>query len=148
MLVIVLDPRSSSIEIATAGHPSPLVERGGGNGKFVSLEMEPQLVLGVDANETYKTEGFILEPGASIMLYTDGVVEAEAGNGEQYGLQRLCAALSSVKGQPESDPQSRIQAVLEDVKRFCAEKELADDVTLVAVRTMAAAVQVSAEIGA
>jgi phosphoserine phosphatase RsbU/P len=145
MLIIILDPRSSSIEIATAGHPAPLVER---NGKFVSLEMEPQLVLGVDPNEMYKTQGFILEPGASILLYTDGVVEAEASNGEQYGLDRLCAALSGMKNGVECDPQARIHGVLEDVKRFCAEKDLADDVTLVAVRTTAATVQLSAEIGA
>ena len=142
MLVMVLDPRSSSIEIATAGHPSPLVER---QGKFESLQMEPQLVLGVDPAETYKTEGFILEPGASIMLYTDGVVEAEGSGGEQYGLERLCAALSD--GRMEKEPQRRIEAVLEDVKRFCAEKDLADDVTLVAVRTMAAAVGITAGIG-
>ncbi len=142
MLVLVLDPRSSSIEIATAGHPSPLVER---QGKFESLEMEPQLVLGVDPAETYKTEGFILEPGASIMLYTDGVVEAEASSGEQYGLERLCAALSAER--TDKEPQRRIEAVLEDVKRFCAEKDLADDVTLVAVRTMAAAVGITAGIG-
>ena len=101
MLVMVLDPRSSSIEIATAGHPAPLVER---QGKFESLEMEPQLVLGVDPTETYKTEGFILEPGASIMLYTDGVVEAEASSGEQYGLERLCAALSTDRA--EKEPQA------------------------------------------
>ncbi|MGN6367788.1 MAG: PP2C family protein-serine/threonine phosphatase [Phycisphaerae bacterium] len=144
MLVMVLDPRSSSIEIATAGHPAPLVER---HGKFESLEMEPQLVLGVDPTETYKTEGFILEPGASIMLYTDGVVEAEADGGEQYGLDRLCAALAAVKNGGEKASEMRIQAVLQDVKRFCANKDLADDVTLVAVRTTAAAVGISAGIG-
>jgi phosphoserine phosphatase RsbU/P len=144
MLVMVLDPRSSSIEIATAGHPAPLVER---HGKFAPLEMEPQLVLGVDPAETYKTEGFILEPGSSIMLYTDGVVEAEATSGEQYGLERLCRALASVKNSSENDSEARIQAVLEDVKRFCAAKDLADDVTMVAVRTTAAAVGISAGIG-
>jgi serine phosphatase RsbU (regulator of sigma subunit) len=142
MLVIVLDPRTSSIEVATAGHPAPLVER---DGKFVSLEMEPQLVLGVDPQEQYKTQGFILEPGASVMLYTDGVVEAEGKSGEQYGVERLIAELNAV--QASADPQARIHAVLEDVKRFCANKDLLDDVTLVAVRTAAATVEVSAEIG-
>jgi serine phosphatase RsbU (regulator of sigma subunit) len=144
MLVIVLDPETNSIEIATAGHPSPLVERAG---KFESLAMEPHLVLGVDATERYTTQGFILEPGASVMLYTDGVVEAVSESGEQYGVQRLMQSLSG--GQPEGgeakqDPQSRIAAVLEDVKAFCRGRELLDDVTMVAVRTTAAAVEMTA----
>jgi serine phosphatase RsbU (regulator of sigma subunit) len=146
MLVIVLDPETSSIEIATAGHPSPLVER---DGKFESLKMEPHLVLGVDATERYTTQGFILEPGASVMLYTDGVVEAVAESGEQYGVERLMRSLSGGEGEggvaAALDPQSRIAAVLEDVKRFCRGRELLDDVTMVAVRTTAAAVEMSAQ---
>ncbi len=142
MLVIVLDPESSSIEIATAGHPAPLVER---DGEFVPLVMEPHLVLGVDPTEEYATEGFILEAGASVMLYTDGVVEAQAEDGEQYGVKRLVEVLRKVSGEGEGgrEPQRRIAGVLEDVKRFCGKRELLDDVTIVAVRTVAAAVEVS-----
>jgi sigma-B regulation protein RsbU (phosphoserine phosphatase) len=141
MLVIVLDPETHSIEIATAGHPAPLVERGG---KFESLTMEPHLVLGVDATEHYTTQGFILEPGASVMLYTDGVVEAVSETGEQYGVERLMRSLSGGEGEAKLDPQSRITAVLNDVKRFCHGRELLDDVTMVAVRTTAAVVEMSA----
>jgi len=72
-------------------------------------------------------------------------VEAEGASGEQYGVERLIAELNAA--QAAADPQARIHAVLEDVKRFCANKDLLDDVTLVAVRTAAATVEVSAEIG-
>jgi sigma-B regulation protein RsbU (phosphoserine phosphatase) len=131
MVVMVMDPASNSIEIAMAGHPAPIVERDGG---FRPLLMEPQLVLGVDPQEHYKTEGFVLEPGCSVMLYTDGVVEAESVGGEQYGVAKMIAAL---KAQAGRDSEGRIAAVLEDVKRFCGGQELLDDVTLVAIRTAA-----------
>ncbi len=134
MLVIVLDPASSSIEIATAGHPSPLVQR---NGKFESLAMTPQLVLGVDPAEHYKSEGFILDPGASIVLYTDGVIEAVSETGEQYGVNRLIDLLNHTTPATAAapDPHTRITTILDDVKRFCHNRDLLDDITMVALRT-------------
>jgi sigma-B regulation protein RsbU (phosphoserine phosphatase) len=138
MTVMVLDPASNSIEMAIAGHPPPIVERDGG---FRPLTIEPQLVLGVDPHEQYKTEGFVLEAGCSMLLYTDGVVEAESSSGEQYGVARMIEALKKQAetganlGSEAGDPKNRINAVLEDVKRFCGGEELLDDVTMVAVRT-------------
>ncbi len=131
MLVMVFDSASSSIEIATAGHPSPLVER---NGKFESLAMAPQLVLGVDPSEHYQSEGFILEPGASVLFYTDGVIEAVSESGEQFGIKRLIDSLATTHA-AASTPQSKIDAVLEDVKHFCHNRPLLDDITMVALRT-------------
>jgi serine phosphatase RsbU (regulator of sigma subunit) len=138
MVVMVMDPASNSVEMAIAGHPAPIVERDGG---FRPLLMEPQLVLGVDPHEHYKTEGFVLEPGCAVMLYTDGVVEAESVGGEQYGVKNMIAALKRDGGR---DPEGRIAAVLEDVKRFCGGQELLDDVTMVAIRTAAAPAPVQA----
>jgi sigma-B regulation protein RsbU (phosphoserine phosphatase) len=131
IVVLVLDPSSNSVEMALAGHPAPLVER---DGKFGPLPMEPQLVLGVEPQEQYRTEGFLLEPGCSVLLYTDGVVEAVSAEGQQYGVEKLVAAVT-VQGETAPHPERRIQMVLEDVKGFCGNQELLDDVTLVAVRT-------------
>jgi serine phosphatase RsbU (regulator of sigma subunit) len=132
MLVMVLDPVDNTLEIATAGHPGPLIDRGG---KFGTVELEPQLVLGVDPDEQYRSESFILEPGASVLLYTDGVVEAEAPSGEQFGVERLLEAFQTPAEGDTADPAARIRSVLHAVERFRGQRELLDDVTLVALRT-------------
>jgi serine phosphatase RsbU (regulator of sigma subunit) len=145
MLVVVLDPAANTVEIATAGHPLPLVRTERDGGLFKELSLEPQLVLGVDPDETYTTQGFVLEPGASVLLYTDGVVEAEANSGEQYGVNRLRDLLNrNLTGTGDASAPERIRLILEDVKRFCGTRELMDDVTLVALRTTPSAVVAAA----
>ena len=78
MIILVLDRESGTMAVATAGHPAPLVAR---EGRFEPLAMEPQLVLGVDPDERYQTRRFQMEPGGSLLLYTDGVVETEQAGG-------------------------------------------------------------------
>ncbi|HVS70755.1 MAG TPA: PP2C family protein-serine/threonine phosphatase, partial [Phycisphaerae bacterium] len=133
MIVVVLEPGSGAVEVATAGHPAPLLQRGG---EFSVMEVVPSLVLGVDAAETYKTHGFVAEPGATMILYTDGVVEAECEDGEQYGVERLVEAVNrgAAKTGGTGRPDQRIKTIVEDVRKFCGAKDLLDDLTVVAVR--------------
>ncbi len=156
MLLMVLDTQNNTVQIASAGHPTPLIETGAtlgdGLGRFKSVEIEPQLVLGVNPEEDYHAQTISLEAGASVVLYTDGVVEAERADGRQYGVANLIELLErqnrSEKGAGGSvggpEPAQRTRAILEDVKKFCAGQELHDDLTLVALRTSA----VVAEVGA
>ena len=53
MQVLVIDARTGNVEIATAGHPPPLI---GDGESFRALKVEPQLVLGVDPATQYPTE--------------------------------------------------------------------------------------------
>ena len=136
MLVVILDTKTGQVEIGSAGHPMPLVERVvGGEKKFESVEMESQLVLGVNPEEEYQAHTLAAEPGASIVLYTDGVVEAERSDGRQYGVANLIYLLEQQeRGKDGGQPGAQTRAILEDVKKFCAGQELHDDLTLVAVR--------------
>jgi len=98
-------------------------------------------VLGVNPDEEYRSETFNLQPGASVILYTDGVVEAESTGGKQYGVERLLTLLQTHSTKGGIDPGDRIRAILEDVKKFSSNHELLDDVTLVALRTSTAPVE-------
>jgi sigma-B regulation protein RsbU (phosphoserine phosphatase) len=140
MLVMVLDTQHNTLQVASAGHPAPLVEA---CEKFQALELEPQLVLGVNPNEEYSAKTFSLEPGATVVLYTDGVVEAENAAGDQYTVDNLLRVLQGQENGAVVEPSARIRAVLNDVKRFCGNRELMDDVTLVALRTSAVPAAVS-----
>lgn len=66
MLIMVVDLTAHSLEIATAGHPAPLIADGE---SFQPLDIEPQLVLGVERHTTYKTESYHLPPHKFVALY-------------------------------------------------------------------------------
>jgi len=72
-----------------------------------------------------------LQPGESIVLYTDGITEAENPDREFYGLDRLCAVLSHHWNQPA---EAIKQAVIADVTRHIDTQKVYDDVTLVVLK--------------
>lgn len=125
--ILVLDPTNDRIEIATGGHPPPLVGDAEG---FRRIELEPNLVLGVEADSTYGTESFDLASNSTLLLYTDGVLDAESRAGDRYGLARLCQALNVTA----DSAQTLIDSVLANINAFTGGKPFGDDLTLVAVQ--------------
>ena len=125
--LLVLDTEEGTIEMSAAGHAAPLVRSHEG---FRALEIEPELVLGVDPGMVYATHAYVLHPDSMLLLYTDGVVEAENAQGEQFAGQRLVQALDGAAG----EPREIVAAVVRAVKTFCGNAELADDLTLVAIQ--------------
>ena len=134
MLIVVVDARGGWIEVATAGHPAPLLGEGG---EFARLPLEPQLVMGVQSDEVYPTERFKLPSRASLLMYTDGVVdiEGQARAGGRFGIQRLltCAARGG------ESAQSILASILDAAEEFRGGSELGDDVTLVALQICSSA---------
>jgi sigma-B regulation protein RsbU (phosphoserine phosphatase) len=65
-----------------------------------------------------------------LVLYTDGIVEAENGAGELFGLARFVASLSGARG---GEPGVLIDAALSSMKRFTSAAPLKDDLTVVVV---------------
>src|SRR5205814_8283615 len=127
MLLCVIDTKQQTMEIATAGHPPPIV----GNGQsHESLAIEPQLVLGVESETEYSTQCFPLGDGYTILLYTDGVTEAQAASGERFRIDGLSQSLAARM----SSAQSLADTVTAAVDQFRAGRELDDDLTLVAIQ--------------
>jgi serine phosphatase RsbU (regulator of sigma subunit) len=127
MLLCVIDTTQQTIEIATAGHPPPII----GNGQsHEPLLLEPELVLGVEPDAEYPTQRFPLSEGYTILLYTDGVTEAQASSGERFCVEGLA---ESLRGEMHS-AQSLADAVTTAVDHFRAGRELDDDLTLVAIQ--------------
>src|SRR5438477_548684 len=79
MVVGVLDPTNGRVEFANAGHVPPLV--------VTSVGVEPlrstDLVVGLFPNAQYRNQTIELKPGDSMVLFTDGVTEAENSLEEQ-----------------------------------------------------------------
>jgi len=72
-----------------------------------------------------------LESGDGVVLYTDGITEAENTSGEQYGLERLCEIVSQHWSQSAEEIK---EAVIADVRQHIGEHEMYDDITLVVLK--------------
>ncbi|HEX4125274.1 MAG TPA: PP2C family protein-serine/threonine phosphatase [Tepidisphaeraceae bacterium] len=127
MQILVLDCAAGKVEVATAGHPAPLLSAGK---SFVPMPLDPQLVMGVERDTHYRSQTFGLQSNWSILLYTDGVVEAERSTGERLGFTRLQSALRGAY----PTAQELLDAAVQTVDQFRAGYALRDDLTLVAVQ--------------
>jgi serine phosphatase RsbU (regulator of sigma subunit) len=131
MLVCVLDVDEGSLEVATAGHQAPILGQGG---RFDPLPIEYNLVLGVEKDVTYKTERYDLPATASLVLFTDGVTDAKAVDGQRFELSRLIQTVQA--GRAES-AQQLIDSIVGRINQFRQTRELPDDLTLVCIQTLA-----------
>ncbi|MBM0228376.1 MULTISPECIES: PP2C family protein-serine/threonine phosphatase [Micromonospora] len=85
-VVAELDTATGALRYVNAGHPAPVVLRGGRAVR--ALTGGRRAPLGVSAGPTTVAEAR-LEPGDRLLLHTDGVTEARDGAGEMFGLPRL-----------------------------------------------------------
>jgi serine phosphatase RsbU (regulator of sigma subunit) len=95
MIYGVYDPVGHELVWSNAGHPPPLLRRGG---TVTTLAMEGGLLLGVvPADEPYPEHRLRLDPGDSILWYTDGIVDQRAVDPVE-ALERLCQAYARAGG--------------------------------------------------
>jgi serine phosphatase RsbU (regulator of sigma subunit) len=129
-----LDLNSGRFGWVSAGHPPPLVVRGG---KVVhEADTVAALPIGLSGAEP-TVNALVLDPGDMLLLYTDGVVEGGRRGTERFGLDRLTDLLSRnlLAGLPPAETLRRlVRAVLEH-----AAHELRDDLTMVLVEYRAGA---------
>ena len=126
MSYVVVDGRSGRVAGASAGHPAPRIVLADGSTRPLEAH---GLVLGIDGGQEYVESHADLPPGASLVLYTDGVVEARR-NGELYGDDRLDALLVE---RHELSAAGLASAIAEDAREF-AGGDLSDDLAVVVIR--------------
>jgi serine phosphatase RsbU (regulator of sigma subunit) len=126
MLYVLVDTEAAEVACASAGHPPIRIV--GRDGKVTALDARG-LALGIEPGQEYPAERLSLERGATVVLYTDGVLEARR-NGELYGERRLDALLASRAG---LSAQHLAETILADCRSF-AGGELADDCAVVCLR--------------
>lgn len=111
---------------ATAGHPAPCLWRAG---QVLELESGGPFV-GMIAGAEFPEREAPFEPGNAAYFYTDGLFEQWSADGTEFGEQRVLEiiAAAAANGRPEG------AAICADLKRFVADRPLADDVTFLGVR--------------
>ncbi|PYQ50721.1 MAG: hypothetical protein DMF59_10070, partial [Acidobacteria bacterium] len=122
----VLDPTNGRIEFANAGHVPPLVVSSGG----VDALRSTDLVVGLFPHAQYRNQTTELKPGDALVLFTDGVTEAEDAAEVQLGLGPVAETLKSL----HCENASKILAAIEDhVNRHIGDAPAGDDVTMLAL---------------
>jgi serine phosphatase RsbU (regulator of sigma subunit) len=125
-LLAAIDVQHHRVQFLNAGHWPPLVLRHTGQVEVLDPQ-ERTFAIGTFAEATYHRGGCeaALAPGDSVVLYTDGVPEAQDAEGRLYSIDRM---IQRVQSAPHP-PQQLGQAILDDVGAFSP--QLLDDVCLV-----------------
>jgi serine phosphatase RsbU (regulator of sigma subunit) len=125
----ILDLASGEIAYASAGHDSPFVLHQGQSPRQLATEGGPP--LGAVEDFEFPVDRDRLQPGGTLLLYTDGVTEAQDKTGALYSGERLAALLPAA---PNGSADELVLSVFDDVRRFAADAEQADDITLLGIR--------------
>ena len=126
----VLDWKNRALIFTNAGHNPPLLLHRDGTHEWLS---EGGLALGVLPDARYEERPLALRPGDVLVLYTDGVSEAEDENGALYGIERLEAL---VRSQPQHTARELLQDIVAAVLDWTGERGPTDDLTLLVVRRL------------
>lgn len=128
MFCVGIDTASGRLQFANAGHPFAYWWRAADR-RWEMLE-SGGLPLGKAPNTSYASTSIQIAPGDRLFLYTDGVVEAESPQGEAFGFERLEAVLAEYG---ECAPEALQELLLEELRKHCASRAFADDITFFVV---------------
>jgi sigma-B regulation protein RsbU (phosphoserine phosphatase) len=127
LVLAVYDERTRKVRYVNCAHCPPLMARAGG--EIERLESTATM-LGAFARWNCTEAETQLGPGDTLLLYSDGVTEAGADSGEEFGEERLNHALRANLSLPA---EALVQAIVAEVNEFSAGSR-SDDVTVVALR--------------
>ncbi|MCL6668689.1 MULTISPECIES: SpoIIE family protein phosphatase [Streptomyces] len=107
-LYVEADPATGTLDIARAGHPDPAIRLA--DGTVLARPTAGGLPLGIDPDADYPTTRFALEPGETMLICTDGLIET-GGHDLDSGWQRIREILEDHKGDLEELADALVQGV-------------------------------------
>ncbi len=123
---LALDPASGALEIVNAGHPAPLRRRA--DGVLAEYALAAGAPLGANARTAFQASQHLLAPGDLMVLYTDGLNEAENEAGIQFGLEAAARAIG-----PHAEARAALDALDAALGAFVGTTPAIDDLTLVVI---------------
>lgn len=122
------EPGEQRLTYGNAGHNPPLLVRANGQTKLLSGD---GIALGVLDRIHIQQCEVALQPGDTVIFYTDGVTESMNEDLDEFGLERLRLAALSAKGR---DAQGIVQAIKQAIHDFTGDTAQTDDITLVVMK--------------
>jgi phosphoserine phosphatase RsbU/P len=131
LAMIILDPSQHTATLVNAGHLPPLLRHANGEVEAIGVKTAGT-PLGVLANYSYQALQITLDPGDSLILFTDGFNEAMNEREEFFGLEQIGAQLKA-----EAPTATAIgQRLINTVNQFMGSQTQNDDMCLVCLRRM------------
>ena len=130
VFLAMVDPAAKTLEWCSAGHCPQILCHADGTVEELTAD---GVFVGMfeDLQATSRIQN--LGTGDSLLLYTDGITEAENQDGDLYGMERLTRSLA-VAG--DKSPEDRLEWLLSDMNDFSAGAQSLDDLTLVAIQVV------------
>ena len=122
----IIDLTTGKMECASAGHEYPVLMRA--NMSYEYVKDKHGLVLAAMEGMKFNEYELDFHPGDKLFIYTDGIPEALNTEVEQYGPDRLLAALNKVRNKPMTET---LPAVRKDITDFAAGADQFDDITMI-----------------
>jgi serine phosphatase RsbU (regulator of sigma subunit) len=122
--VAIFDPKAATLTYVNAGHNQPLLVKADG---AIRLLEAGGLILGLYSDSAYEQETLTLASQDLLLIYTDGISEAEDEAGREFGENRICKA--ALAGRTKS-PEQILENLTRDVQAFHDDKPPDDDMTL------------------
>jgi serine phosphatase RsbU (regulator of sigma subunit) len=122
------DAARRTFDYINAGHNNPILRRA--NGSIERLDVGG-LPLGILPDAKYESASATLAPGDWLIIFTDGLVEAENARQEEYGEARFLSAINSAAATTPAEMLNRLMA---EVDLFVGQTPQHDDVTCLLVK--------------
>ena len=126
-VLVILDLKTHKFSLVNPGHMSPIIRKADGSIDEFGDDLVG-LPIGVVDGFSYEVEQRVLQPGETVVIYTDGVSEAMNPKGDLYGIERLRQIVQ--KGPADAAQLGKI--ILADVKKHANGRPQNDDITLMA----------------
>jgi sigma-B regulation protein RsbU (phosphoserine phosphatase) len=124
----ILDPEQKGLVYCNAGHNPPFLFR---EGTFIDEMRKTGIPLGVFESSSWEVGRVQCSPGSALILYTDGVTEAQDKKGNNFGRSGLTRAVQTAISKPGWSVQNIQNAILGSVAEFSRGLPQLDDITLV-----------------
>jgi serine phosphatase RsbU (regulator of sigma subunit)/anti-sigma regulatory factor (Ser/Thr protein kinase) len=131
VFVATMDTYEGTITYASAGHTPALLWRA--EDHKVELLKATSLPVGVFENPSHESKSMHLYPGDTLVLYTDGITEAQSSSSELFSLERL---VYIVESRASDSPEQLQQYIQSEVANFRLNAAWKDDATLMIVKSL------------
>ena len=129
LLYAVYNPDSGRFTYANGGHNPPVVINA--DGESTQLPLTGGVALGLVSGLEYEQNSIVLQPGETVVLYTDGVTEAMNIHQEEFGMERLEQLFM---GSAPANAEEANARVFEAVNEFAGDASQSDDITCMTLR--------------
>jgi serine phosphatase RsbU (regulator of sigma subunit) len=123
------DPVHRTVHYINAGHNNPILRRAGGQVERLDVGGLP---FGILPDAQYESSTVTLAPGDWLIIFTDGLVEAENAHQDEYGEARLLSAIETGKA---TEPAEMLKRLMAEVDLFVGNTPQHDDVTCLLLKS-------------